>query len=177
MVTTNLQVARLRDCDPTESLGHACLRAPTCKVYLLHVLPAPRRSSRAAVSSHQVSKVRRTFCKKAIRLFGSGMIHIVMGEIIASNPMARHRTHQVFHHPLGRVAKQETDGASGAISADGSELSQLLQIGHYCAVGADVETHSRNEDAVEETLQDRGKPLVPNRIDQDESSAASKRSA
>jgi hypothetical protein len=102
-------------------------------------------------------------------LSGIGMIHIVMGEIIASNPMARHRTHQAFHHPLGRVAKQETDGASGAISADGSELSQLLQIGHYCAVGADVETHSGNEDAVEKTLQGRGKPLVPNRIDQDES--------
>ena len=97
------------------------------------------------------------------------MIHIVMGEIIAPNRMARHRTHQTFHNPLGRVAKQETDSASGAISADCSELSQLLQIGHYCAVGADVETHSRNEDAVEETLQDRGKPLVPNRIDQDES--------
>ena len=45
----------------------------------------------------------------------------------------------------------------------------LSALGHYCAVGADVETHSRNEDAVEETLQDRGKPLVPNRIDQDES--------
>jgi hypothetical protein len=97
------------------------------------------------------------------------MIHIVMGEIIAPNRMASHRTHQAFHNPLWRVAKQETDSASRAISADGSELSQLLQIRHYCAVGADVETHSRNEDAVEETLQDRGKPLVPNRIDQDES--------
>jgi hypothetical protein len=138
----------------------------------LHITRYPSAEAQLFPRSGQFSpslKSSPDLLQEGDPLFGSGMIHIVMSEIIASNPMARHRTHQTFHNPLGRVAKQETDSASGAISADGSELSQLLQIGHYCAVEADVETHSRNEDAVEETLQDRGKPLVPNRIDQDES--------
>jgi hypothetical protein len=75
--------------------------------------------------------------------------------------MAGHRAHQAFHHAPGRVSKQESDATSGAISADRSELSQLLEVGHYCTVGADFETHPGNEDAVEETLQYRRKPLVP----------------
>jgi hypothetical protein len=97
------------------------------------------------------------------------MIHIVVGEVVAANGVAGHRTHQAFHHPLGRVPKQESGRATGAISANRSEFSQLLQVWDRRAVGSDVETHPRNEDAVEETLQDRGKPLGPNRIDQHES--------
>jgi hypothetical protein len=96
------------------------------------------------------------------------MIHIVVCEVVAANGVAGHRTHQAFDHALGRVSKQETGRAIGAISANRSKLSQLLQVWDHRAVGTDLETHSGNEDAVKEALEDRGKPLVPNRIDQDQ---------
>ena len=89
------------------------------------------------------------------------MIHIVVGEVVAANGVAGHRTHQPFHYALGRVPKQETGRATGTISANRSEFSQLLQVWDRRAVGTDLETYAGNEDAVKEALQDRGKPLVP----------------
>ena len=97
------------------------------------------------------------------------MIHIVVGKVVAANGVAKHRAHQSFHHALRRVSKQETGRAIGAVSADRTKLSQLLQVGNRRSVGADCEAHPGNEDAVEEAFQDRGKPLVPNRVDEDQS--------
>ena len=66
------------------------------------------------------------------------MIHIIVGEVVAANGVAGHRTHQPFHHALGRIPKQETGRATGAIGANRSEFSQLLQVWDRRAVGTDL---------------------------------------
>ena len=86
------------------------------------------------------------------------MIHIVIGEIVAANGVAWHRPHQPFHDALGRVPKQETGRATGTISANRSEFSQLLQVWDRRAVGTDLETYSWNEDAVKEAFRIAGNP-------------------
>jgi hypothetical protein len=76
-------------------------------------------------------------------LLGAGMIHIVVSKVVAANGVAGHRTHQAFDHALGRVSKQETGRAIGAVSADRSKLSQLLQVWNRRSVGADCEAYPR----------------------------------
>src|ERR1700722_1006835 len=96
------------------------------------------------------------------------MIHVVICEIVATNVMARHPAHQAFHHALGRIPQQKRDGPAGSISADSGDLPQFLQVRYQCPVGANRETYTGDEDAVEEAFEDRWKSLVPNRIDEDQ---------
>jgi hypothetical protein len=97
-------------------------------------------------------------------LLGVGMVHIVIGEVVVANGVAGYRTHQAFHHSLGRVPKQETGRATGAISA--ASLRSFCKFGTAAPSGSIVKL-TGNEDAVEEALQDRGEPLVPNWIYED----------
>jgi len=88
------------------------LRAPAYKLIHSQRRRAAVPAQRAGGQFSPSLKSPPDLLQEGDPLFGSGMIHIVMGEIIAPNRMARHRTYQTFHNPLGRVAKQETDSAS-----------------------------------------------------------------
>jgi hypothetical protein len=68
----------------------------------------------------------------------------------------------------GQITGQEIDRAGGCIGGDGSDLSQLWQVRYQRAGGAHYKAHARNENSVEEALQDRRETLVPNWINEDQ---------
>jgi hypothetical protein len=86
------------------------------------------------------------------------MAHIVIGEVIAAHGVPWHCPHEALHHEFGRISKQERSRAIRAIGANRSELSQLLRVWDWPAVGADRKAHSRNEDAVKEAFRIAGNP-------------------
>jgi hypothetical protein len=96
------------------------------------------------------------------------MIHVIICEIVATNVMAGHPAHQAFHHALGWIPQQKRDGPAGSISADSGDLPQFLQVCYQCPVWANREAYAGDEDAIEEAFENRGKSLVPNRIDEDQ---------
>src|ERR1700724_1358906 len=64
------------------------------------------------------------------------MVHIVIGEVVVANGAAGYRTHQAFHHLPGRVPKQETGRATGAISA--ASLRSFCKFGTAAPSGSIV---------------------------------------
>ena len=89
------------------------------------------------------------------------MVHIVIGEVVVANGVAGYRTHQAFHHSLGRVPKH----ATGAISA--ASLRSFCRFGTAAPPGSIVKLTPGMKTRSKKPFRIAGNPFVPNWIYED----------
>ena len=80
------------------------------------------------------------------------MVHVIMGEIVASDGVAGHRADESFDHSFRRVTQKKRGHAISAIGANRRELFQILKARRRGAVRAYFKAHPGNEDAIEKAF-------------------------